>query len=135
MPMHVSIPLLAAKRQNVDPFGRDHVAQRFGDMVNHPLKRKIVLYGKIPRSLLTVVSGSHQGVAIQRRVLVQKNNRRLVLINHVMGIGTGNQLADKTGTVLRTLFVGTNVKWLGTKHSSSPHTYQPGILQPTGMDG
>src|SRR5262252_7688022 len=42
MPVHMAIALLAAKRQDVEAFGRHYRAQRLGDQVEHPLERQIL---------------------------------------------------------------------------------------------
>lgn len=98
--MHMSISLLTAKRQNIEPFGWHHLSDGFSYLINEPLKLKVLLQGKVTGDMFTVISWSDQGVASERRVFVQKHHGGLILINQMVRIGPSDKFTDKAGTIL-----------------------------------
>src|SRR5712692_4880203 len=100
MPMHMSIPLLASKRENVDPLRRKRVSDGLSHAINEPLKCKIFFQCKVTSRLLTVRSRSNQYVAQESRVFVEENHSGLILINEMVAIVivASKHHTDETGT-------------------------------------
>ncbi len=70
VPVYVSIALLTTERENVEPFCRNHLPERFGHPINELLKLKVLLEAKVASGLFPVRSWSDQRVAIEHRVFV-----------------------------------------------------------------
>ena len=70
VPVSMSISLLTAERENVEPFCRNHMPESFSHQINESLKLKVLLQGQVTGGLFPVLSWSDQRVPIEHRVFV-----------------------------------------------------------------
>ena len=117
----VAIPLLAAQRQEVDPFRGHGTTDGFSDPVNQFLQFQVLRSRKVARDMLPVFSGCDECIANQRRVFVEKGDGAIVSEDDVMKIGriVCNRLTDKARPVQYAINVALKIKWSGFRHRPS----------------
>ena len=86
MPMHMTIPLLAAQGQDINPFCRDCLTHRLRRLVDHMLKSKVFLDGEIAGHLLSMLHRGDQDVAVKNRVFVEEDDHFLILLDDVIAM-------------------------------------------------
>jgi hypothetical protein len=117
MPMDVTVPLLAAQRQDVNPFGIDGFAHRFGRLIDSPLQSKIFFERKIACHVLLMLNGSDQRVSVENRIFVEKQDELIILLNNVIALQAAcDHLTDKAWTVLNPIYVGIKIEGLSLIH-------------------
>jgi hypothetical protein len=97
MPVHVSVPLLAAEAENVKPLRWHDAAHGLADAMHDLLKLKILVGAEVAGDLLAMLARCHQHVAVESRIRIEKCDRGVVLVDDVVAkIGVpGDQLADE----------------------------------------
>jgi len=113
----MSVTLLTAERQDVDPLCIDTLAQRFGRFVDCSLESKIFLDGEIACHLLLVLYRSDQCVSVQDRILVEEYDNFIILMDDVVAIQIScNHLTDKARAILNCLNVRIKIKGFSSIH-------------------
>jgi hypothetical protein len=82
--MNTSVRLLAAQRENIDPFGFQGLPHGFGDGVNHTLQCKILVQRKVPGHLFAVSYRRNECVAIHRGEPIQEDDGFVIAPHHMM---------------------------------------------------
>lgn len=102
MPVDVTVPLLAAEGQDVHPLGGHDLAQRLGHAMDEPLEGQVFVEGKVACDVLPMLPWRDQGVAVERGILVEEDDRRAVLVDDVVAILgiLRDDLADEAGAAL-----------------------------------
>jgi hypothetical protein len=98
VPVDVGVGLLAAQRQDIQPFRFEDQPHSFGYGIDHPLQGEVVVQREIPGYLLVMLHRGYQHVTVHGGQTVQKRNG-LFAAPHDVVCGEGgvilNQPADE----------------------------------------
>ena len=118
----MSIALLAAQAQHVQPFGRHAAPKRFADPMHPALQGHVLVLTEIARHVLDVAARTHQHVALDRRIAIEKNEDLVILEDHfvfctLVRVTVGNE-ADKHGPSReRRSYASISNLWLATGYA------------------
>jgi hypothetical protein len=100
MPMNVAVPLLTTEADHVETLCGHRPANRLPNAVHDSLQRRILVLGEVARHLLTVLAWGDEDVPVESRILVQKGNGELVLVDDMApaAIRTGDDAANEAAS-------------------------------------
>ena len=85
MPVDVGVALVGAECVEVHPLRPDLLAHRLGNLVEQPLKVRVLRHGEAAGHLLAMLLGSDEGVGVGPRVTIEEGDGPIVLVDDVLG--------------------------------------------------
>jgi hypothetical protein len=115
VPVHVTIALVAAKGQDVEPLSEDHMLDCPADAINPPLEFQVLRLTEASDNCLHVPTRAHKRVPTQGRISIQRCKDVRVLVDHRRHAAVGwiaiSDGADETRTFARAALIVGRIEW------------------------